>query len=162
MAFISLSETANKTLKRRSGRGSVRNINCLGVAIHNQTNQADKKAPPAFSLVFTLYPGPIKAARFLRGDRVDLLFDADSGLCVLRRCPEGRWSLSGRQTGKARNDGTLRFQLMLTPGVPYYGINRPMPLREAEWELDEETGNLIIQLPKHPCSSDDLFNGRGW
>jgi hypothetical protein len=145
MGFTSLTEVTKTAGAYRGGRQKRAPDTAL-VSIVKSPN--GKTASHALS--FTLYPGVAKKARLVEGDRVDILFDAADGLCLIRRNNQGAWTLSANNRKKGQRSNSLRLQATLRRGMPYFMFDDSMSATEAEWDIDDDDGGLLIQLPRHP------------
>jgi len=162
MAFISLTESLTKAGRhagRRGGGHPKRADDTLLLGIC----RSGKKEDDRFSLLFTLYPDVYKRARFQHHDRMDVLFDNESGLCLIRRNNKGLWSLyhktAGGKVARRSASPPLNMQMTIQPEMPYFRYRQNLPSVAVEWDIENEEGGILLQLPRHPAAKP---SDKGW
>jgi hypothetical protein len=132
MAFESLN-----TLITRSGQAT---RNRPGGGIVLATDRQNPKNPGdevRYTLRLDISPEMASKARFIMGDRVDILIDAESRQMMLKRVHEGGWKLA--QSGKA---GALKIQVRYLEGMP----SVPTSANCTSVQLTDE--GVVFTVPK--------------
>ena len=135
MTFKSISELAAKA-PRTEAKGAKLTIS---------TDVAHKRAggEEAFSLRFGLSDELLKEARFIAGDRVDVLLDVEARLGLIRRTLQGGWKISGSKAKKV-------VQMTWTEGLP------SVPTTSACESVTVTDEGIMFELPKTaqfgPCA----------
>lgn len=124
MAFISLSGIADTSRGvgkyQRGPHTSSRQYIVVGMGTGGFSKNGDERK----SIVIRLSTALAKEARILHGDRLDLLFDKDSRLGLLKRVNKGGYAASA--TGKKRDEiepskfYSVTMKLTYYPGMPIF------------------------------------------
>ncbi len=133
MAFISLS-----TLAAKSGRlAQSRNI------VVTQS----KRATGAVELGFRLNRAVMDATGIYIGDRVDILYDAESSLWMIKKIPEGGFAIAG-QKNKGGEYASCAIRLTMRPGFPKLTENDDEQVKKFSQDSDTqmEKGQVIFSL----------------
>lgn len=120
MSFISALEL-NKKYAKRGGRGRI--VIDYDVSLATDKSTA-KTGQVVYSLRFSISPRIIKEARFIEGDKVDVLFDLESSpkRILIVRSLNGGWSLySNAQSKNAR----FSFKITHRPEYPSFFESTP-------------------------------------
>lgn len=116
MAYVSVRE-----LLKKSDKGERVHSNedvCISV---NKCGAPDKDV---WALVVSISTSIAKKARFMLGDKVELLFDPEKRIGLLKRTNDGGWSLtSGGKDIKSR----MYFKIQFVVGMPSVKQNTGCP-----------------------------------
>lgn len=110
MAFVSATEIA-----KRSNRGGTRRTRIQEDLVMATDSQRSKNNP-GYALRIGMTQALAERARFLPGDRVDLLIDAEERRCMIRRVDTGGWKLTSPNPGSA--GGRLLLKMKHREGLP--------------------------------------------
>jgi NMD protein affecting ribosome stability and mRNA decay len=116
MTFISAIEISNK-YGSSGKRGSKISVHDIRIATDKSTNK--KTSQTMYSLRITVSSDIIKAARFIEGDKVDVLFDLESTpkrILIVRSLKEG-WTLIKSNKGE---DSRYGFKITHRPEMPSF------------------------------------------
>jgi hypothetical protein len=78
----------------------------------------------------------LKEARLILGDRLDVLFDKDARLGLIKRVKEGGWQLS------KHGDKAARVRIMWAPGIP-----RTVEQVECTDVISSEADGVMFAIP---------------
>lgn len=112
MAFVSaqklLDECGSPSGRRgRAGGSDVK------FATDITRKHGNKDPSPIYSVRFSLSAEIMKKARFMPGDKVDVLFDPENNAGLIQRTTSGGWSLSQTSTSPR-----ISIKLTWRPGLP--------------------------------------------
>jgi hypothetical protein len=92
-------------------------------------------------VTFAIRNAIVAKARFKLGDRMDILFDAESLMAKIARTTEGKgWKLN--PAGGSKGASTCSFSISLRPGMPDMVVGREY----VDVELDED--GILFDFPK--------------
>jgi len=115
MNFISALEL-NKKYAKKGGRGRMVVDHDISLATDKSTS---KVGQVVYSLRFSISSRIIKEARFIEGDKVDVLFDLESNQkrILIVRSLSGGWSLYSNNKSK---NGRFNFKITHRPEFPSF------------------------------------------
>lgn len=120
MSFISALEI-NKKYAKKGGRGRVHAEQDVALATDKSVA---KTGQVVYSLRFSISAKLIKEARFIEGDKVDVLFDFESSpkRVLVVRSLAGGWSLYNNNKNK---DSRFNFKITHRPELPSFEQSTP-------------------------------------
>ena len=128
MEFVSANSFFSKS-SNLGGRAPVGDKVVFSILKNNK-----KPKDKAFTLCIRLPQTVAKKARFMAGDRIDVLFHVTSRLVLVKRVRDGRWSFYG--DGKS-----LTTSLSYRSGMP--SVSQATP---CEYTITDE--GLVFELPE--------------
>ncbi|EAA3682157.1 hypothetical protein Q6W56_003839 [Salmonella enterica] len=133
MAFVSLSTMAAKT-----GRM---------VQSNHVTVTQTKRATGAVELGFRIGRTAMDATGIETGDRVDILYDNESSLWMIKKIPEGGFGVAG-QKNKAGEYSSCAIRITLRPGFPRLSDDDDASVKQFSQDSDTqmEKGQIIFKL----------------
>lgn len=133
MAFVSLSTMAAKT-----GRM---------VQSNHVTATQTKRATGAVELGFRIGRTAMDATGIETGDRVDILYDSESSLWMIKKIPEGGFGVAG-QKNKAGEYSSCAIRITLRPGFPRLSDDDDASVKQFSQDSDTqmEKGQIIFKL----------------
>lgn len=122
MSFISALEL-NKKYSKRGGTGRASQMDDVMIATDKSV---DKYGTLKYSLRFSIAEKIIKEARFIEGDKVDILFDLESSpkRILIVRSLQGGWSLY-RNGGKSSVKSRFNVKITYRPEMPSFATSTP-------------------------------------
>jgi hypothetical protein len=120
MSFVSALELS-KTYSRKGGRGRVHSDHDVALATDKSVA---KTGQIVYSLRFSISAKLIKEARFIEGDKVDVLFDFESSpkRVLIVRSLAGGWSLYNNNKNK---NSRFNFKITYRPEMPSFEESTP-------------------------------------
>lgn len=131
MNFKSVTEIIGKV----PGRGGRRLPQ--GVSISTDRRSPKGHAASEFSMRLSISQEIIKKARFMPGDRVDVLIDREARMVLIKRVTSGGWALSYRTKSNER----AMVQISWSIGLP--SVSQSTPCSEVKVTED----GIIFKLP---------------
>ncbi|MEH0875744.1 hypothetical protein QM999_13765 [Pectobacterium cacticida] len=133
MAFVSLSNLAAKT-------GRIAQSN-------NVTVTQSKRATGAVELGFRISRSVMDETGINIGDRVDILYDSESSMWMIKKIPEGGFAVAG-QKNKAGEFSSCAIRLTLRPGFPRLSADDDASVKQLSQDSDTqmEKGQVIFRL----------------
>ncbi|EOF5156994.1 hypothetical protein ACK1FV_003578 [Salmonella enterica] len=133
MAFVSLSTMAAKT-----GRM---------VQSNHVTVTQTKRATGAVELGFRIGRTAMDATGIETGDRVDILYDNESSLWMIKKIPEGGFGVAG-QKNKAGEYSSCAIRITLRPGFPRLSDDDDASVKQFSQDsvTQMEKGQIIFKL----------------
>lgn len=115
MSFFSALEL-NKKYSTRGGRG--RSLSDTDISLATDKS-VQKTGQVSYSLRFSISPKLMKEARFIEGDKVDVLFDFESSpkRALIVRSLHGGWTLYNNSKNK---DTRFNFKITHRPELPSF------------------------------------------
>lgn len=120
MSFISALELSKK-YTNKGGRGRVHSDHDIAMATDKSVA---KTGQIVYSLRFSISAKLIKEARFIEGDKVDVLFDFESSpkRVLIVRSLAGGWTLYNNNKNK---DSRYNFKITYRPELPSFEQSTP-------------------------------------
>jgi hypothetical protein len=115
MSFISALEL-NKKYTNKGGRGRIVSNSDISLSTDKSVQ---KTGQVAYSLRFSISPKLMKEARFIEGDKVDILFDFESSpkRALIVRSLAGGWTLYNNNKNK---NSRFNFKITHRPELPSF------------------------------------------
>jgi len=128
-------ESLAKLAEKGSAKGKVAG---KGQAKSNVSISVNGKGKNIACLVVRIGSDIMKVARFIKGDRVDILVDKEAGLLLIKRDPNGRYKISG-----AKNNNSGAIKATLFTGFPY-----PEELKSMV-NISYPDAGILCELPEN-------------
>ena len=130
MAFVSASQFIGTNAGRRSN-----------AAIVLATDQQNINGGVGYALRMGIANHVAKEARFLVGDKVDLLIDEEGRRCLIKRDPKGRWSLHTSKSVKASRS-RMMLKITFRVGMPSVATTTAID----DYEITPE--GILLRMPE--------------
>jgi len=145
MAFVSASEIIGNTSPRRHSSA--------GIVLATDKQRASGQQ--YFAVRISLSRELADRARFILGDRVDVMFDIEGRRCLLRRVNEGGWRLH-KAGGNGASDGArLNIKFKYSTGLP--SVKESVSI--TDYEIAPE--GIIFGIPEEASFERNLRDEEG-